>query len=142
MSDRISITTINFKLNRNNHLEWEIQLENYLKGVLCWHHIKCGTFEDWRRSKWWEPGSVTEKRYWLDKHRILAKPEIKAGSLDDHGRAIAPYGETERDDELLVLEKSNDYKDDFKSFEAERSKDLHKGDRSAIYGGFHLYVLR
>lgn len=27
-------------------------------------------------------------------------------------------------------------------YEAERSKDLHKGDRSAIYGGFHLYVLR
>ncbi len=27
-------------------------------------------------------------------------------------------------------------------YEAARSAELHKRDRSAIYGGFHLYVLR
>lgn len=116
-----SISKPLLKLQFNNYPKWRPLFENWLQSKALLHHIQCESFEFYRFLLF-NPTSITEKRYWKAKGLIVAKVHVVA----DAGRGVAAYGEDEQDEELLGLEKSNDYKDNFKTFESEKNRDFNR----------------
>ena len=106
---------INIRLIHTNYPQWKPAAEIFLKQKPLIHHIIYSSFEVFREATF-KTSNIQEKKYFAARKLILDKP------------ITINYTQDQQDDELLTLQRNENYKDDFKSFEKDYAKAKEKWD--------------